>query len=298
MLKILTICISFFLIASSSDAQLFKAFKAKDGYSAALSEAQKTITSGPQLMFIGTTKQTVNVGIELNIDFNMNDGTSQAWFYLFKDKNIDSIKLAFLVVKPIIGNYIVNSIDAATILNSGLPFNPQKTLNDYAWQNSDSFASKLKADNEFITFYNIHKDSAQFFVALFTNANWQLLEPNQPYWGVIMTDKGVQKACGMHAVNGDLRCGVLSIAEDLRHLGINIYPNPANNQLNINIPQDITYFGEIEIYNSNSLLLTKQKLDNGFGLISIDVNDYPNGFYFAKMNSSKGILTIPFLISK
>ena len=64
-------------------------------------------------------------------------------------------------------------------------------------------------------------------------------------------------------------------ANQFENQKVKIYPNPANQKLNI-----INYLGEIEIYNNQGRLLKNTKLTNNSA--SVDIQDLPDGMYFIK----------------
>ncbi|MBO5848919.1 MAG: T9SS type A sorting domain-containing protein [Bacteroidales bacterium] len=67
-----------------------------------------------------------------------------------------------------------------------------------------------------------------------------------------------------------------------------IYPNPANNYLNINTTENIN---EINIYNIVGVLVYSEKDFNN----NIDLSNFSNGVYFIKINTDKGEITKKFI---
>ncbi len=98
--------------------------------------------------------------------------------------------------------------------------------------------------------------------------------------------------------------GVVSVEEqmnfaDLNENNINIYPNPASNQVNINIKDN--YLNEnIEISLYNSLGLKVKDISNsGFDKsVSFSVSELPSGCYFVLVNNGKAVISKPIIISK
>jgi hypothetical protein len=86
---------------------------------------------------------------------------------------------------------------------------------------------------------------------------------------------------------------------DLNENNINIYPNPASNQVNINIKDN--YLNEnIEISLYNSLGLKVKDISNS-GLnksVSFSVSELPGGCYFVRINNGKAVISKPIIISK
>jgi len=67
---------------------------------------------------------------------------------------------------------------------------------------------------------------------------------------------------------------------------INVYPNPANEMLNIEM-EGITSLVELKIYNISGQLLYIRPQVNPMEIQSISIIDLPVGMYFLKINSSK-----------
>ena len=74
--------------------------------------------------------------------------------------------------------------------------------------------------------------------------------------------------------------------EDIEVLELSIHPNPTNNIININSPNE--KLNKIELYNSNGLLVfTKQN-----NLETIDINKLASGIYFMTLTSKNSKKTI------
>jgi len=80
-------------------------------------------------------------------------------------------------------------------------------------------------------------------------------------------------------VNSQIACNALSVEEELL-TNLEIYPNPANNNLNIKIDVMSNY----SIYSFNGQLLNSGKLQQGKN--TLDVSELNQGIYFIKIHSN------------
>jgi hypothetical protein len=84
-------------------------------------------------------------------------------------------------------------------------------------------------------------------------------------------------------------CTTTSVKNIKSGSSITIYPNPATNELTINIP-DNTYLslgegrGEVTITNLLGQTLYSQQPTTNSQLLTIDISDLPNGVYIVKIN--------------
>jgi len=67
--------------------------------------------------------------------------------------------------------------------------------------------------------------------------------------------------------------------------GISVYPNPANNILNIDLGDNIGRFDNLELYDVNGRLIATQDLDNQALNAKLNVNSYNPGVYILKVSS-------------
>ena len=76
---------------------------------------------------------------------------------------------------------------------------------------------------------------------------------------------------------------------------INVYPNPANNWININLP---SIAKSIEIYTLEGIKLLSQDITNYENLFKLNVTQYNPGIYLIKINTSEKIYNSRFVISR
>ena len=66
--------------------------------------------------------------------------------------------------------------------------------------------------------------------------------------------------------------------EDYHHKNINIYPNPANDKISIELAAD---YHTIEIYDSFGRMMMSQQVDETMSqqVVDVDISKYPSGLY-------------------
>jgi hypothetical protein len=94
--------------------------------------------------------------------------------------------------------------------------------------------------------------------------------------------------------------GIVSVNDMSGLSGINSYPNPATEILNVRFVAEDA--GNIEIslvdYAGNTVLKFEDAVLLGTNEIEIPVSGLSNGKYFVRIQTSRGIETVPFVISK
>jgi hypothetical protein len=76
-----------------------------------------------------------------------------------------------------------------------------------------------------------------------------------------------------------------SFYEIKNNLRVSIYPNPANDKLNIDFGKEAGYYS-CSIINSIGLLVKNYPFENSQSIKTVDVKDLPKGVYFLKISSS------------
>ena len=62
-----------------------------------------------------------------------------------------------------------------------------------------------------------------------------------------------------------------------------LYPNPANNQINIQFAENTLTQGQVQVYNSIGELIIQQTINSGNAIEIIAVSDLSEGFYIVKI---------------
>jgi chitinase len=87
-------------------------------------------------------------------------------------------------------------------------------------------------------------------------------------------------ACAFGVINN------LPIAMD-EIRGIEVYPNPANDYINLNIEADLTGATEFDIVNAEGEIIYKGSLLSEMKTYNLDIHDFKSGLYFIRIHSDK-----------
>jgi hypothetical protein len=81
----------------------------------------------------------------------------------------------------------------------------------------------------------------------------------------------------------------------LPSINFNVYPNPADNQLNISLDQNKTDL-QIEVLNVKGQLIMHLSEKQSVGLRSLDISSLTKGVYFLKITSNGHYGVRPFVV--
>ncbi len=262
---------------------LFNKFRAKAGYIKAESYAKNSGgLAEPVLQMIGTINQTIPFNeIEIKIEFDMDNGTSSGWIYIFKDKADTTKGGSYFVVKPILGDYLIVEIPGLNLPEMGLPIEENQYLNDYTWIDSDDMVNKLKSNSDFLDFYNQYKPFETLMIGLFIGIN-PFEQGNfnvNPMWGITIATSEYQKMCIVNAINGEVTCSPIftEVKDNIIANNFEFYPNPANDFINLNVSElsNNNTYQITDIYGrtlkTSSLILGNNK---------VDISNFSSGIYY------------------
>jgi len=90
---------------------------------------------------------------------------------------------------------------------------------------------------------------------------------------------------------------ITGIADIKSKIGINLYPNPVNDILNIELLSTSSEDIEFNILNISGQIIYKesQTINNGINNFRIDVSSYPGGMYFVHVTGNKMLETLRFI---
>jgi len=93
----------------------------------------------------------------------------------------------------------------------------------------------------------------------------------------------------MQDIDGKFKYSEVKVVRLAQVLGYNLFPNPANNYLNISIGKDMPANGTLRLFNLNGQLMQEKRLINATGTtVSLQVNTYPAGVYMVRITSDNG----------
>jgi hypothetical protein len=102
---------------------------------------------------------------------------------------------------------------------------------------------------------------------------------NEIYPWIIRTD-----ACGDEVYNG---CTISGVSELVESTSLKLFPNPAVNDINIQLPTTDTWI--VRVFNSNGQLVSTEKI-NQSNFIQLNIQNMNTGLYTVQAMNSDGIV--------
>lgn len=297
----------FFAFSINSNAQLGNAltpFTAKAGLTAATKEAKtksKVSNPNPVLRSIATMAISAN---GLDVSFNMSNGKSAVWVYIFEDKNIpDSITSVALVSVPLFGYQNIETIapqlNVGEMLASFADVLPSKAMSVTNWLESGEMASKVKQDANYQKLFKKYPNAIPNLIGLGKNEINPLLTMDLEYWSLVFSEDNSPKyTCYTEAVGGKVTCqefNFSSIENDNTILNFQIYPNPSSDVLYINNTFENENY-DVEIYDNLGKMINAYR--NLTSNTSIDLRNFQTGVYQIKIIQADQISSKAIVISK
>ncbi len=296
-----------------SQAQL-KNFKAKVGFTQADSLLNAKSFPKPELLFVGSMKQIITVPVlgNVQIQFNLSDGTSNGWVYLFRSgDNHDTLRAVIVLNPTLLGQdlgFRAQEVSVTNLLNQGIKVDKEKSLAGINWTDSDIFAEKLRGSSEFTTFLANNPDPDKYAIVLLVNTEFPYVPKDLPYWAGMLQKGTNAKACAMQAVNLDFSCSnVNSVVEEnniqfFENTNFNsaeIFPNPSETNTSIYLNLISEQFVNISISNLvgdyNKSLLSAG-LSSGNFSVPIPTEELNSGVYFITIKFGNQILRKKFIV--
>lgn len=268
-----------------SQAQFLTKFKAKAGVDRALEHMKSSINmTNPKLQFIGTFNQTIPFGeLEIEIEFDFSAGSATGWAYIFVDADNQGAGAGVFLIKPIIGDFLVVDIPALNLDEFDLELGEGIYVGDYNWMDSDLMIKQLNSYEGFSDFYNQYKPFEQIFVVLFAGLN-PVNNLTEPLWAISLANNAVTRNCAVQAESGEVFCSeIISSVNDLLLEKFEIYPNPANDFINIKKLSENNLENHCAVYDLFGRELINIQLSNNEN--SINVSNLAPGVYSLKINN-------------
>ncbi len=296
MARIITLSIIAILIQFiyTPDA-LAQKFVARDGLPAALNKVQDDVVdnegnvikagmANPELFAVGTLSgQLPNLPIAL--EYDLKTGEATVWIYFFKSADNSSDFRAIGVGKIFI-TYIAQEISLADI--GELPIELDDIIDLDKWAiDSDDLADKLWENDDFKNYLAAYPDTKLEMLGLGVSFENIFFDTGTATWAGVFSDGDSPSLnCFTSAETGETLCFSLSSLPDEILGQIELYPNPANGQLRITLPEEILNrefslsisdaLGNIMTNGLNPSVLASGRT------IMISVNDYVPGAYFVR----------------
>jgi len=272
---LLTAILSFLIISELSSQSLLVQFTMKKHLEFAREKAKDNGLTDPKLVAALTTNQDLEyLGQTITVNFNMENGKSDMWVYVFKENN-DTTKIsAQLVLETIFGRQNLN-VPLEDIQATDYSLANNLDLVNYA--DSDEILKIIKENKDFADYYVKNKPLDQLSVALFSSLDNEVLLNNEPFWGFIMAKGDNFKLCGVHAVDKTVFCtpDIVNVIEIKEANRMSAYPNPAEDIIEI---ENFTINGNFNIYD-----VYGRKIDN------VPYNLKQNGITLKIQNLTSGV---------
>ena len=278
--SLLTVLMVVFFTAASY-SQTYNLMTARDGYDALLNnvpglEIQSELIIAEAVAFP-----------ESVLEIDLLKGTATMWTYLFKSKDISDTALYEFFVYNIDNEYFfedniindVNAQDYATL--------------DINWKDTDILGTGLQQNTNLMKFYN---DNIDKIAQLSFNLN-NSSEFSSDVWQVgITSNDGNFAVCSYNSVTLSLLdCDLPLSVEDFVTDKIRLYPNPAVDFVNIDLP----FSGEVslELYNTfGEIVKTGGFLSSG--ILNYNISNINSGVYNLVIRSSTAVYSKAIVIVK
>lgn len=279
----LLIALLSFLIINETFAQsLLVQFTMKKHVEFARSKAKESGLNEPNLVAALTTNQELEyLGQTINVSFNMENGKSDMWVYVFKE-GTDTTKLnAQLILETIFDRQNINvpleEIEATD-------YSLSSSLDGVNYMDSDSVLKIIKENENFADFYDKNKPLEQFSVALFSSLDLEGLANNQPYWGFVMSKGENFKLCGVHAVDNTVFCSpdIVNIIEIEEANRMSAYPNPGEDVIEI---ENFPINGNFKIYDVYGRAIDNVQYNLKQNGITLQIQNLTSGVYYLRTDN-------------
>lgn len=239
--------------------------------------------SDPKLILVATATQEIEVlGNKISIDFDFDNGKSEAWIYLFSE-NGDANKLFAIGVALSMMGPVQQSVEIDDLNVPGLGYSKNFYIDDYQVINSDSAAKIIKVFTEFADYYNINKPFDRIFVALFVSLDVEGIKNLEPYWGIMMAKGDNRKICAVHAVDAEPSCrpeGIVSVEDEfIEGKKMSVYPNPAEDYIDI---QNLNISDGFEIFDMYGRKIENFTFSIATNNLQLNITNLSSGIYFLR----------------
>jgi hypothetical protein len=273
-------------------------FTARSAYAAAEEKALEKGLLEPETLAVLTMKTGIE-DLPIKNKFDFNAGTASYWVYLFREENNPNKMAAFIAWSDNLGGYVMQDFDADLVMEL-LPISPIAPLEDINWVDSDYMISVFNQHQYFEDYMTEHPDPWSFVIGVFTNEDNPQMEPFKAYWGIVIVDDEASRdslACVMSLETEEITCGTVLSTYDEELSDLSIYPNPADNFINLKYH---AYTNETKITIVNSagfeVFTTIETSSMGKNILRYDIQKLCNGSYYVKVQSGKYVKVIPMRI--
>ncbi|MGE5383946.1 MAG: T9SS type A sorting domain-containing protein, partial [Omnitrophica WOR_2 bacterium] len=185
---------------------------------------------------------------------------------------VETLDGATQLLQPIVNNTVYNNS------SSTLAMSPVTNVNNP----NATVATTTTSSSRELTGYNVYREDA--FVATTTETSYLDTDPTISILGAEYCYKvtAVYEDCESDFSNTD--CETVVDAQNIELGAVNVYPNPSNNVVNIEVTNDIS---QVVIYNYAGQIVYQQMVTKDKN-IQIDVRNYNAGAYLVKFITRSG----------
>ncbi len=278
--SLLTVLMVVFFTAASY-SQTYNLMTARDGYDALLNnvpglEIQSELIIAEAVAFP-----------ESVLEIDLLKGTATMWTYLFKSKDISDTALYEFFVYNIDNEYFFED-DIISDVNAQI-----YSALDINWKDTDILGTGLQQNTNLMKFYN---DNIDKIAQLAFNLNHSS-EFSTDVWQVgITSEDGNFAVCSYNSVTLSLLdCDLPLSVEDFVTDKIRLYPNPATDFINIELP----FSGEVslELFNTyGEIVKTGEYLSSG--ILNYNISGINSGIYNLVIRSATAVYSKAIVIVK
>ncbi|MBK9246891.1 MAG: T9SS type A sorting domain-containing protein [Ignavibacteria bacterium] len=294
MMKLITVfSILLLLSCTTLHSQLFVAYKATEGVSAAkkLSDASLTNSQLVGVVTLGDTSSALQLPINANF-FDYTSGKSDGWIYLFRGKSkttSSDTTLSIPIAKlPIIG-FQTLAIDLP-LSGIGNLFSKDSVLPNNFLE-SDKMIRNIQATADYKLYAKANPNPKASFVPVGYTPFCLYFPSNSPIWRLTFGGVGTNGTlnCEVHALTGEAKCTAIAVGvnEEISSQYLTLSPNPASKSISLSIPQE--YYSpllSLEVFNSIGVSMNNYSVSVGLNEnITIPIDDLHNGVYFVKYSA-------------
>ncbi len=280
-----SVFISVLLFVISSNAQIFEKIKVGEVWNEAI-VANKEIISNSKFVLLQTVNGYVNLGgLPVNVSFDINTGASEAWAFISVD-SVDTTHFAstFVFKQKDVGYFFIKREEYNLDLKDKM--SEYKAIpEDYVFD-SDTFANVLRANQDFMDFYNKNQPFDYLGIDFFINSLFEEVNVDEPYWLINIRKQEKYHACIVQGFTGDIFCeGSDTYVNENLFYTIDdylIFPNPASEMVYMNLPEPISNLRIMNIFGETVKEFSIAEINdfNSNQKFSFGTGEFATGIYF------------------
>jgi len=168
---------------------------------------------------------------------------------------------------------------------------------------SDEYAGYLMQNETAKEFFELPDSDINInYVALGVNEDNSDITMGDTYWIInANSDEGEGPVlnCWTHAETGETICDMfMNVNEIVTDHGLNIFPNPANNMINIPLPNESQLLNELKIIDNLGNYFVFDNINSNSNSLQFDVSNFAQGSYMLQLIYDKSVYIYPLMINR